>query len=101
MRSGRFVIALVMAVFALIGYYSSRTYNPVTEKVQHVGGITPDQEIALGLRAAPELEAQFGGPSPSRQGQAVVEKIGERLVRQSEAGQTPYRFQFHLLDDPK
>jgi predicted Zn-dependent protease len=101
MRQGRFIIALIMALFGLVGYYSSRTYNPVTQKVQHVGGITAEQEIALGLRAAPEMEAEFGGPSDNRRGQQLVDAIGARLVEQSDAGKTPYRFQFHLLDDDR
>jgi predicted Zn-dependent protease len=30
-----------------------------------------------------------------------VDQIGERLVSRSAAGQTPYRFEFHVLDDPE
>src|SRR5438046_1734377 len=96
---GRFLIALVMALVAAVSYFSNRQYNPVTQKTQHLGGITPEQEVALGLRAAPEMEAQFGGPSPDVQERALVDAVGARIVERTEAGQTPYRYQFHLLED--
>jgi predicted Zn-dependent protease len=94
------LVALIMVIVALVGYYGQRSYNPVTRETQHVA-MTPDQEIALGLQAAPQMEAQFGGPSDDRQGQALVASVGARLVQRTEAGQTPYRFQFHLLNDSK
>lgn len=100
MGRGRWLIALIMAVVALFGYYGQRSYNPVTNETQHVS-LTPDPEIALGLRAAPEMEAQFGGLSSDSRGQGLVTAVGTRLVKQSEAGQTPYRFEFHLLGDRK
>jgi predicted Zn-dependent protease len=90
MGRGRWLVALIVAVMALFGYYGQRSYNPVTNETQHVS-LTPDQEIALGLRAAPEMEAQYGGLSSDRRGQGLVTVVGTRLVKQSEAGQTPYR----------
>jgi len=49
---GRLLVGLAIAVFALISYFGSKEYNPVTQEEQYIG-ITPDQEIALGLQAAP------------------------------------------------
>jgi beta-barrel assembly-enhancing protease len=97
----RLLIALVVAVISILGYYGSSVMNPVTKEKQHVGGITPEQEIALGLQAAPEMEQQFGGEDPDANAQAKVDEVGQRLVSRSAAGQTPYRFDFHLLNDPQ
>jgi len=83
------------------GYYGSSVINPVTNEKQHVGNITPEQEIALGLQAAPEMEQQFGGEDPDANAQAKVDEVGQRLVSRSAAGKTPYRFDFHLLNDPE
>jgi len=85
----------------LLGYFGSSVFNPITEEKQHVAGITPEQEVALGLQAAPEMAQQFGGLDPDPQFQARVDQIGERLVSRSVAGQSPYRFDFHVLDDPQ
>jgi len=94
----RLIIGGVMAVIALVSYFGARVLNPVTGETQHID-ITVEQEVALGLQAAPELEAQFGGESDDRQGQAEVERVGEAIVAQSEAGDGPYDYTFTLLDD--
>lgn len=97
-RSPRLIIAIVIAIISLVSYYTAREYNPVTKETQHVN-ITPKQEIALGLQAAPQMASQFGGLSPDQQKQALVDQVGNRLVSKTEAGQTPYKFDFHLLAD--
>jgi predicted Zn-dependent protease len=93
--------ALVVAAIALFGYFGNSVFNPITEEKQHVAGITPEQEVALGLQAAPEMAQQFGGLDPDPQAQARIDQIGEQLVSRSAAGQSPYRFEFHVLDDPE
>ena len=98
---GRLLIALVVVVVTLIGYFGSRQKNPVTGETQHVADLTAKDEIALGLQAAPELAQQYGGQSSNRAGQAKVSEVGERLVRGSKAGGSPYQFAFHLLDDDR
>jgi predicted Zn-dependent protease len=98
---GRFLAALVVAAIALLGYFGNSVFNPITEEEQHVAGITPEQEVALGLQAAPEMAQQFGGLDPDPQLQAKVDEIGEQLVSGSAAAQSPYRFEFHVLDDPE
>lgn len=95
---GRLLVGLVMAGFALFSYFRSSVYNPITGEKQHVS-ITEDQEIALGLQAAPEMAQQHGGLHPDQQGQAHVDRVGESLVRNSAAAQTAYPFEFHLLAD--
>jgi len=97
---GRLLIALIMAGVALVSYFGTRQLNPVTNEVQHVS-MTADQEIGMGLQAAPEMEAQYGGLSSDAGASARVEQVGERVVARSSAGTTPYKFQFHLLADPQ
>ncbi|MCU0354918.1 MAG: M48 family metalloprotease [Cytophagales bacterium] len=72
-RSGkvRLLIALAIALFSVISYYNKRQDNP-----------------------------KYGGQHPDPQAQAVVDKIGQKLVATLPAGQ-PYRFEFHLLSDPQ
>ncbi len=96
----RLLIGLVMAVFALVSYFGSSVYNPITGEKQHIN-ITEDQEIALGLQSAPEMAQQYGGLHPNPQARALVEAVGERIVANSAAAQSNYPFKFHLLADPQ
>lgn len=95
---GRMLIALAVAAFSLISYYSAREYNPVTDEVQYVD-IRPEQEIALGLQAAPQMAQQHGGLHPDQEAQNVVDQICSRLVTSTKAKETPYRFECHVLAD--
>jgi beta-barrel assembly-enhancing protease len=94
------IIAAIMAAFALFRYFGSSQINAVTGEKQHIS-ITPQQEIALGLQATPEMEQQFGGESQDARATEMVKRIGERVVANSGAGKSPYKFDFHLLDDQK
>ena len=96
----RLWIGLAFAAFAFLSYQCSTEYNPVTGEEQHIA-ITPEQEIALGLRAAPEMAAQHGGLHPDNAAQALVDRVGQRLVQSSRAGETNWNFDFHLLADPQ
>lgn len=79
--SGRILIAIVVALFAIASYYFGTTQveNPVTGEVQRVN-MSPQDEIMMGLQAAPEMEQQFGGPHPDEQAQALVDRIGQEIV---------------------
>lgn len=95
------VIALIMAAFGLFMYMTQTEENPVTGVKQHIS-LTPDQEIRLGLQSAPEMAAQMGGEVSSDDPRAQeVQKIGNEIVRHSQAQKGPWRYQFHLLADPK
>lgn len=96
--SGRLLMAAAIAAFSLFSYFSSRQDNPVTGETQYVD-ITPEQEIALGLEAAPQMTAEFGGLDESAADQAILDEVGNRIVLSSPAGNSPYQFDFHLLDD--
>ena len=98
----RVIIALVIAAIGIIGYFTKRSVNPVTGETQYVS-LSPQQEMALGLQAAPEMAAQMGGTvdrsDPAAQ---KVGQVGNRLVSSSDAKKSPYveNFNFHLLNDP-
>ncbi len=87
-----------MALLALAGYYGSRSFNPVTEEVQHVD-ISPQQEVALGLQAAPEMAQQFGGLHPDQRAQQLVDQMCNELIGSTAAKETPYEFDCHVLAD--
>ena len=96
---GRLLVALVMVAIALFSFFSSRTYNPVTGEEQYIS-LTPRQEIALGLQAAPEMINQHGGLYPEERFQESVDAVGARLLQSSALRETEWRFDFHLLADP-
>jgi len=97
---GSFIIALAIAGFVLLKFCSKRNVNSVTGKVEYVS-MTPDQEIALGLHSRDQMVQQFGGLYPDQQTQALIDEIGQNLVRKSDAAASPYQFDFHVLNDPK
>jgi predicted Zn-dependent protease len=95
----RFIIALVIAAVTLIGYFFNTSVNPVTGEKQHVN-MSAAQEISLGLQAAPQMAAEYGGESPDSRATAAVQQVGQRLVAANNLAQkTSYRYQFHLLAD--
>ncbi len=96
---GRLLIAGIVILFSLISYFGSQSTNPVTQEVQHIS-ISPQEEIAMGLQAAPELAQQFGGLDRSQEDQQRVKEVGYTVVSRSAARNTPYQFDFHLLADP-
>jgi len=91
-------MAGAIALFSLISYFGSRQDNPVTGEPQYID-IPVEQEIALGLQAAPQMVAEFGGLDESDSDQALVDEVGNRILQSSPAGSSPYEFDFHLLDD--
>jgi predicted Zn-dependent protease len=102
-RSGgclRIGIALAVAAFAIISFLGSKVYNPVTGQDQYIN-ISKDQEIAIGLQAAPEMAAQFGGLEPDEDYQIIVKYVGDTIIENSAAAQSNYPFEFHVLADQK
>jgi beta-barrel assembly-enhancing protease len=99
---GRILIAIVVALFAIGSYYfgTQRVENPVTGEVQRVNMSVQD-EIMMGLQAAPEMAQQFGGLHADQQAQQLVDEVGQRIVEQSAAAATDYEYDFHLLADPE
>lgn len=94
----RFIIAIVVAAVSLFGYFFNTSKNEVTGETQHVN-MSAEQEIALGVQAAPQMAAQYGGLSRDARASAAVQQVGQKIIASTKAGQTPYKFQFHLLAD--
>ena len=96
----RMMIGLAVVAFALFSYFRSAEYNPITGEKQYIS-LTPEQEIAMGLQAAPQMAQQHGGLHPDPQAQALVDRVGQRLVQRSDAAKLGWKYDFHLLRDPK
>ena len=97
-RRGSLVLGLIIAAFAIFSYYNSKEYNPITGETQRIA-LSKDQEIALGLQAAPEMSGQYGGMDSDPGANARVESIGREIVQKSDAGKADWKFNFHLLAD--
>jgi beta-barrel assembly-enhancing protease len=95
---GRVIIALVLAVVSLVGYFGTRQVNPVTNETQNIS-MSIEQEIGLGQEAAQQMIGQAGGESQDQGLQDKVDQIGNALVEQSAARNAPYPFEFHVLAD--
>jgi predicted Zn-dependent protease len=104
MRRGNNKVKLLIGagiiLFAVVKYCSSAEVNPYTGEKQHIA-LNEEQEIALGLQAAPQMAQQHGGLYPNENYQAFVDQVGNRLVNNSIARQTGYKYDFHLLADEK
>jgi predicted Zn-dependent protease len=96
----RLWLAAGLVLMAFVSYQCSSQYNPVTGEEQHIA-MAPKQEIALGLQAAPQMIQQHGGLHPDPQAQALVDAVGNRIVDRSQASQTEWQYDFHLLADPR
>ena len=94
----RLIIGAAFALFGLVSYFGSASENPVTGETQRVK-LTPEEEIALGRQARDELMAQAGGLYPDEVLQGYIDQIGAEVVQESVASQSPYPFEFHLLQD--
>lgn len=96
----KILIALAIGLFAVFQYFSSTTVdtNEFTGREQRLQ-LKPEQEIAMGLQAAPEMAKRHGGFSSDPRKSALVKQVGQKLVMATEARNTPYKFDFHLLAD--
>lgn len=97
---GKLLFAAIIAIASIVSYCGSRQDNPVTGETQYIG-IIVEQEIGLGLQAAPQMAQEFGGLDADENAQAIVDQIGNTVVQNSPASQTPYEYDFHLLADPQ
>ena len=95
----RLVMGLAVAAFAVFSYYSNTQVNPVTGEKQHIT-LSTEQEIAMGLSSRDPMAQEFGGFYPDPKVQNLIKAIGNKLVQSTDAGKTPYKFEFHVLSDP-
>ncbi|MER0438370.1 M48 family metalloprotease [Emticicia sp. W12TSBA100-4] len=100
----RFIIGIVMAIVALISYYSKNQVNPITGEKQHID-LTPEQEVAMGLQSASQMAQEYGGLYNDNEVQQQIKSVGYKLVKQvvdevkSKGATVPYQFDFHVLAD--
>lgn len=98
----RLILAVLIALGGIIGYFTHTSVNPVTHETQHVA-LTADQEVALGLQSAPRMAAEMGGAlRPDDPMQQLVSQVGMRVLHNSDAAKGPYTANFHyvvLADD--
>lgn len=104
MRRGNLKIRLLIGagiiLYSLFTFYSKMEKNEFTGKKQSIS-LSVEEEIYLGERSAPSMAQQHGGLYPSQEAQDLVDRVGNSLVNNSIARQTPYIYEFHLLRDPK
>src|SRR3954469_16592949 len=99
----RWLIGIVIVIAGVISYYSKTSVNPTTGEKQRVA-LNPEQEMALGLQSAPQMAREMGGAVPASDPRAqLVSEVGQRVMRNSDAHNSPYAGNFHyiLLNDPK
>lgn len=97
---GRLAVAVIIAIIGVITYFSKTEINPITGEKQRVS-LSVDQEIQLGLQAAPELIQEMGGEARDSKLNAYIDKVGNRVLSSTEAGKSPFQFEFYLLADNK
>ncbi len=96
----RLLLGVAIALFFVVKRCMQREENPYTGRVQTIS-MSANKEIAIGLQSAPQMTQQYGGLHPNNTYQAFVDKVGNKLVSSSMAKKTPYRYEFHLLNDQK
>ena len=100
MNKIQLIIGLVVAAFSLLSYFGSSSINPITGEKQHVGGMSPKEEVAMGLQSAPQMAAQMGGLTQDARARQLVAAVGAKVVAGSVAAKSGYPFKFHTLADP-
>lgn len=98
--SGRLLIGLLFAAFVIFQFYTSTSseVNAFTGRKQRLA-LSPQEEIKLGLASRAEMANMHGGLSPDAQARETVKRVGRKIVDASDADQTAYQFDFHLLAD--
>jgi len=96
----RLLIGVAIVAFAFVRKCSNKEANPYTGRVQNID-ISSEQEIAIGLQSAPQMAKQHGGLHSDDRYQAIVDAVGHKLIQNSIARETPYKYEFHLLADDR
>ncbi len=95
----RILIGLAIAAFFYFKKCSQQQVNSYTGRQQTIS-MNTDQEIQMGLQSRDQMAQQHGGLYPNENFQALVDQVGNKLVNNSIAKKTPYKYEFHLLADP-
>ena len=94
----RLAIGALIVAFALFKKCANTQENPYTGTSQVIS-MDPEQEIAIGLQSAPRMAQEYGGLYQDARAQSYVDMVGQKLVTNSVAGNSPYQYDFHLLAD--
>ena len=96
----RLIIGAIFAIFGMFNYFTNVSENPITGEKQRVQ-LSPQQEVVIGLRSRNQMIQQSQGMYPDRTLQEYIDEVGNRVVQNSAAKNSPYPFEFHLLRDPR
>lgn len=98
----RILFALAILVIGYASFYmqTQTVTNPWTGEDQRIHKqMSTEAEIQMGLAALPEIKKMHGGDFPDPGLQNLVDQVGAKLLATKFVGDTPYNFEFHLLDD--
>jgi len=93
----RIGFGVLIAIISLISYFASGEVNPVTGENQYVS-LTTEQEISLGQQSVNSLIREYGGLYQNEQVQQEIDRIGRALVNESFARDTPWEYEFYVLE---
>lgn len=93
-RLGAWLVTLFVAAVMFTGC----TTNPATGALSFTGGMSRQEEVALGEEAAPQFLQQYGGEIPSPAINNYVRDLGMRLAAISERPDLPW--EFFVVDSP-
>jgi len=98
----RIMIGLAIAAFAIFQFYTTTTTetNKFTERSQRLA-MNPQEEVKLGLASVRQMAGMHGGLSPDTKARETVSRVGQKIVTDTDADETEYRYNFHLLADTK
>jgi predicted Zn-dependent protease len=99
----RIVMAFLMIGGAIAMHYlgTTKRENEFTGRVQRLALATEQEEISMGLQAAPQMIREMGGEHPDKRARQFVDFVGQKLIETTGVKQTRYPFEFHLLADDK
>ena len=96
----RLLIGFAIVAFAFVKRCNSKEINEFTGREQTIN-MSSDQEIAIGLDNREVMAQQHGGLHTNSTYQSLVDEVGNELINNSIAKDTPYKYEFHLLADEK
>lgn len=96
----RALVAIGMALISIVSYCNSSSVNEVTGETQYVK-ISPQQEIAMGLQATPQVVQQHGGITRDARAKSLVQGICQKMANLPIVRKSGYPFEFHVLADEK
>lgn len=95
---------ILVALCAFLAYWGAhRTSGADADKAGVAfdpTSIGKNEELTIGLKAAPALAARYGGLSNDAAQKALVVRVGQKLAATTIATKAGYRFTFDLLAEP-